>query len=76
VIVKKFEESKVLEVVDKITKNLLEGQEDLRDIYATGVKTIIGAMPKVIKTKQTKKSDRCVGLMDWSHSKVISRIKP
>jgi hypothetical protein len=48
-VVKKFEEPKVLEIVDKITKNLLEGQEDLRDIYATGVKTIIGAAPKVPK---------------------------
>ena len=47
VIVKKFEEPKVLEIVDKIGRNLLDGPEDLRDIYATGVKTIITAVPKV-----------------------------
>jgi hypothetical protein len=48
VVVKKFESSKVLEIVDKISRNLLDGPADLRDIYATGVKTVITAVPKVL----------------------------
>ena len=47
-IVKKFEEPRVLEIIDKISRNLLEGADDLRDIYATGIKTIISAVPKVL----------------------------
>ena len=52
-IVKKFEEPRVLEIIDKISRNLLEGADDLRDIYATGIKTIITAVPKVLMRRRT-----------------------
>eukprot|EP00455_Lapot_gusevi_P028577 TRINITY_DN3053_c0_g2_i1.p1 TRINITY_DN3053_c0_g2~~TRINITY_DN3053_c0_g2_i1.p1 ORF type:complete len:1239 (+),score=571.04 TRINITY_DN3053_c0_g2_i1:71-3787(+) len=44
--VRKFEESKVIEIVDKLGNLLLSGKEELRDIYTTGVKAIITAVPK------------------------------
>ena len=57
-IVKKFEEPRVLEIIDKISRNLLEGADDLRDIYATGIKTIISAVPKVL-IRQSESIDEC-----------------
>ena len=43
----------MLEIIDKISRNLLEGADDLRDIYATGIKTIITAGPKVLMRRRT-----------------------
>ena len=44
---KKFDMWKVLEIGDKLGVKLLEGKDDLCDIYSTGIKTLINALPKV-----------------------------
>ena len=45
ILVKKFEDARVLEIVEKIGRNLVEGNAELRDIYATGINTIVSALP-------------------------------
>jgi hypothetical protein len=46
-LVRKFEPAKVLVIVDKVGESLVDGKEELLDIYSTGVNAVITNIPTV-----------------------------